>query len=83
MAACPSLDELLEGVSRGKLGRPCTDAHLCKIALRVTSWELIAPFLDLSQAEIEAIYTPSNKENSPRNECNVTPQVTRKIVHAM
>ncbi len=28
-------------------------------------------------------YTPSNKENSPRNECNVTPQVTRKIVHAM
>ncbi len=25
-------------------------------------------------------YTPSNKENSPRN---VTPQVTRKIVYAM
>ncbi len=29
---------------------------------------------------ISANYTPSNKENSPRN---VTPQATRKIVHAM
>ncbi len=55
MAACTSLDELLEGISPGKLGRPCTDIHLCEIALRVTNWKLIAPFLDLSQAEIEAI----------------------------
>ncbi len=67
MADCPSVDELLEGVPPGKLGRPCTDIHLCEIALHVTDWKLIAPFLGLSQAEIEAITMNEGKAETQRS----------------
>ncbi len=67
MAACPTLNELLEGVSRGKLGRPCTDTHLCEIAPHVTNWKSIAPFLSLSKAEIAAIARDKGKAETQQN----------------
>ena len=55
MAAAPSLEELLRGVTPEKLDQPCRDDHLSEIALSLTGWQSIAPFLGLSEVDEEAI----------------------------
>ena len=55
MAAAPSLEELLRGVAPEKLEQPCRDDHLSEIALSLTGWQSIAPFLGLSEVDEEAI----------------------------
>ncbi len=62
----PTLDELLEGVSTGKLCRTCNDVDLCDIAQSVTNWKVIAPYLGLSKAEIEAIEVNERKVETRR-----------------
>ena len=49
-AARPSL-ELLKDVPPEKLDEPCKDEHLCEMALYITDWQSIAPFLGLTEAE--------------------------------
>ena len=51
MAARPSLEELLRGAAPEKLDQPCRDDHLSEIALSLTEWQSMAPFLGLSDAE--------------------------------
>ena len=51
----PSLAELLKDVPPEKLDQPCRHNHLCEIALSVTDWQSIAPFLGLTEAEVEEI----------------------------
>ena len=49
-AARPSL-EVLNNVPSEKLDQPCKDEHLCEIALSITDWQSIAPFLGLTEVE--------------------------------
>ena len=51
----PSLEDLLKDVPPEKLDQPCRDDHLCAIALSITRWKSIAPFLGLTKAEEENI----------------------------
>ena len=51
----PSLHDLLRDVTPEKLDQSCRDDHLCAIALSVTEWKSIAPFLGLTKAEEENI----------------------------
>ena len=55
MAAAPSLEELLRGVAPEKLDQACRDDHLSEMALSLTGWQSIAPFLGLSEVDEEAI----------------------------
>ena len=55
MAARPSLDDLLSGVPPEKLSQPCSDEHLCEIALSITGWQTIAPLLGLSEVAEEEV----------------------------
>ncbi len=65
-SSLPTLDELLEGVSTGKLCRTCRNEDLCEIAQSVTNWKAIAPFLGLLKAEIEAIEVNERKVETQR-----------------
>ena len=49
-AARPSL-EVLNNVPPEKLDQPCKDEHLCEIALYITDWQSIAPYLGLTEAD--------------------------------
>ena len=49
-AARPS-SEVLKDVPPEKLEQPCKDEHLCEIALSITDWRSIAPFLGLTEAD--------------------------------
>ena len=49
-AARPSL-EWLKDVPPEKLDEPCKDEHLNKLALSITDWQSIAPFLGLTEAD--------------------------------
>ena len=49
-AARPSL-EVLNNVPPEKLDQPCKDEHLCELALSITNWQSIAPFLGLTEVE--------------------------------
>ena len=51
MAARPSLEELLRGVAPEKLDQLCRDDHLSEIALSLTDWQSMAPFLGLTEGE--------------------------------
>ena len=51
----PLLGDLLKDIPPEKLDQPCSDVHLCDIALSVTKWKSIAPFLGLTKAEEENI----------------------------
>ena len=51
MAAAPSLEELLRGVAPEKLDQACRDDHLSEMALSLTGWQSIAPFLGLSEVD--------------------------------
>ncbi len=66
MADRPSLDECLEGVPPGKLGRPCKDVHLCEISLYITNWRAIAPFLGLSKVVEEQIERDEGKTDTQK-----------------
>ncbi len=66
MADRPSLDECLEGMSPGKLGRPCKDVHFCEISLSVTNWRAIAPFLGLSKVVEEQIERDEGKTDTQK-----------------
>ena len=55
MAVRPSLKDILKDVPPEKLDQPCRDDHLSEIALSITDWQSIAPFLGLTEAEIEEI----------------------------
>ena len=50
----PSLDVLTQDIPP-KLDQLCRDEHLSEIALSITGWRTIAPFLGLSRAEEELI----------------------------
>ena len=43
--------EICEGVSRSLLDSPVSDIHLSDIASRITEWQELAPYLDLSEVE--------------------------------
>ena len=51
-------------VPQENLEQPCRDDHLCLIACEVTNWPHLAPFLGMTQSEMEAIERrwPSNTE---------------------
>ena len=51
MAATPSLEELLRGVAPECLDQACRDDHLSEIALSLTDWQSLAPFLGLSEVD--------------------------------
>ena len=55
MATRPSLEDLLKDIPCEKLNQPCRDVHLSEIALSVTKWKSIAPYLGLTEAEEENI----------------------------
>ena len=55
MATRPSLKDLLKDIPRQKLNQPCRDDHLSEIALSVTKWKSIAPYLGLTEAEEENV----------------------------
>ena len=49
----PKLDEILGrfGMSGHSLDRPCSRKHAVTIALKITSWKSLAPFLGLSDLD--------------------------------
>ena len=51
MAGRPSLEDLLQDVPPEKLNQRCRDEHLCEIALSITEWQSISPFLGLTEAD--------------------------------
>jgi len=55
MATRPSLEELLKDVPPVKLNQPCKDECLCELALSITNWQSIAPFLGLTEVEEKEI----------------------------
>ena len=59
MAAVPpsKLDEILSrfGMSSPFLDRPCSQKHAADIALKITSWKTLAPFLGLSELDDQDI----------------------------
>ena len=57
MAAKPSLEELLEGIDPSRLSQPCKDHHLSEVALHITEWRRIAPFLRLMEVDDKEIRT--------------------------
>ena len=42
---------ICEGVQRSLLDSPVSDIHLSDIALKITEWRELAPYLDLSEVE--------------------------------
>ena len=59
-AAKPSL-EVLKNVPPEKLDQPCSDEHLSTLALHITDWQSIAPFLGLTEAEESEIVEDNSK----------------------
>ena len=55
MATRPSLEELLKDVPSAKLDQSCRDEYLCELALSITNWQSIAPFLGLTEVEEKEI----------------------------
>ena len=51
----PSLQRLLKHIPPAKLDRPCKDEHLCEVALFITDWQSIAPYLKLTDVDQEEI----------------------------
>ena len=47
----PSLDSLLKEIPPATLERPCTNDHFCNLALVITDWKELAPFLGLSEVD--------------------------------
>ena len=51
----PSLQSLLKHIPPTKLDSPCKDEHLCEVALFITDWPSIAPYLKLTDVDQEEI----------------------------
>ena len=62
MAERQSLDELTKSVPPEKLNQPCSDEHLLDIALSISNWRSIAPFLGLDEVLVDAIETKNPKD---------------------
>ena len=67
MAAKPSLEELLEGIDPSRLSQPCKDHHLSEVALHITEWRCIAPFLRLTEVDDKEIRTKCPQELIAQN----------------
>ena len=67
MAAKPSLEELLEGIDPNRLSQPCKDHHLSEVALNITEWQCIAPFLRLTEVDDKEIRTKFPQELIAQN----------------
>ena len=48
-------EDICHGVPREKLDSPVTDIHIADLAFMLTTWEELAPYLGLTEAEEEAI----------------------------
>ena len=48
-------EDIYHGVPREKLDSPVTDIHIADLAFMLTTWEELAPYLGLTEAEEEAI----------------------------
>ena len=48
-------EDIFHGVPREKLDSPITDIHIADVAFMLTTWEELAPYLGLTEAEEEAI----------------------------
>ena len=48
-------EDICHGVPRDKLDSPVTDIHIADLAFMLTTWEELAPYLGLTEAEEEAI----------------------------
>ena len=55
LEAMAELDELTKSVTRQKLNKPCADKHLLEIALSISNWRSIAPFLGLRETCVRSI----------------------------
>ena len=62
MAERQSLDELTKSVPQQKLNQPCADEHLLEIALSISNWRSIAPFLGVDEVLVDAIETKNPKD---------------------
>ena len=67
MAAKPSLEQLLEGIDPSRLSQPCKDHHLSEVALHITEWQCIAPFLRLTEVDDKEIKTKCPQELRAQN----------------
>ena len=50
-----SLEDALRGVPAGKLDQLCTDDDLLELSQSLTHWQVLSPFLGLTDAEEEEI----------------------------
>ena len=66
VAVNPSLEDILKDVPPEKLDQPCRDDHLSDIALSITRWKSIAPFLRLTKVEEEDIETDCGKNETQK-----------------
>ena len=64
-AAKPCL-EVLKDVPAEKLDQPCSDEHISKLALHITDWQSIAPFLGLTEAEESEIVEDCSKARTKK-----------------
>ena len=62
MAERQSLDELTKSVPQRKLNQPCADEHLLEIALSISNWRSIAPFLGLDEVFVDSIEIKNPKD---------------------
>lgn len=62
-SSLPSFQEILDYVkiSRESLNEPCSEEHILEIAKKVTDWEVYAPYLGLSDADIESLKIDNSK----------------------
>ena len=66
--AAITLDELLAdvGVCAEKLDKHISDDHFCEIALCMTEWKAVAPFLGLDDNDVDAIEQEQKSEQVRR-----------------
>ena len=49
------LEDALRGIPAWKLDQVCTDDHLLELSQSLTHWQVVSPFLGLTEAEDEEI----------------------------
>ena len=54
------------GVDPEKLNEPISNDHLLKIALFLTSWRIVAPYLGLSEMDVDGIEQEGKNETEKR-----------------
>ena len=63
----PSLEDLLKDIPCERLNQPCRDDHLNEIALSLTDWQSIAPFLELTEFDEREITMRYSKDLAMQN----------------